>query len=131
DPRWCGFYFDLGHASVDLGENGWKVATNLVLPRLKMVGAKDFTWQPRGPHSWHAEPCPMGQGITPWREFLEILAQSNYHGPISLQQEFTIPGVTDHQGIALSRAAVPQVMASAKTNLDYLKSLLRDTYQQT
>ncbi|MFZ1942438.1 MAG: sugar phosphate isomerase/epimerase family protein [Acidobacteriaceae bacterium] len=131
DPRWCGFYFDLGHASVDLGENGWKVATNLVLPRLKMVGAKDFTWQPRGPHSWHAEPCPMGQGITPWREFLEILAQSNYHGPISLQQEFTIPGVTDHEGIALSRAAVPQVMASAKTNLDYLKSLLRDTYQQT
>jgi sugar phosphate isomerase/epimerase len=131
DPRWCGFYFDLGHASVDLGENGWKVATNLVLPRLKMVGAKDFTWKPRGPHRWHAEPCPMGQGITPWREFLEILAQSNFHGPISLQQEFVISGVTDDQGIALSRAAVPQVMASAKTNLDYLKSLLRDAYQQT
>jgi len=130
DPRWCGFYFDLGHASVDLGENGWKVATNLALPRLKMVGAKDFTWKPRGPHGWHAEPCPMGQGITPWREFLETLAQSNFHGPISLQQEFMIPGVTDDQGIAVSRAAVPQVMASAKTNLDYLKSLLRVAYQQ-
>ena len=131
DPRWCGFYFDLGHASVDLGENGWKVATNLVLSRLKMVGAKDFTWKPRGPHRWHAEPCPMGQGITPWREFLETLAQSNFHGPISLQQEFIIPGVTDDQGIALSRATIPQVMASAKTNLDYLKSLLREAYQPT
>jgi len=130
DPRWCGFYFDLGHASVDLGENGWKVATNLALPRMKMVGAKDFTWKPRGPHGWHAEPCPMGQGITPWREFLETLAQSNFHGPISLQQEFMIPGVTEDQGIAVSRAAVPQVMASAKTNLDYLKSLLRVAYQQ-
>jgi sugar phosphate isomerase/epimerase len=131
NPKWSGYYFDLGHASVDLGENGWKVATNLVVPRLKMVGAKDFTWKSRGPHKWHAEPCPMGQGITPWREFFEILAQSNFRGPISLQQEFTIPGVTDDQGIAVSRAAVPQVMASAKTNLDYLKSLLRDTYGQT
>jgi L-ribulose-5-phosphate 3-epimerase len=128
DPRWSGFYFDLGHASVNLGENGWKVATNLVIPRLKMVSAKDFTWKSRGPHKWHAEPCPMGQGITPWREFLQTLAQSNFDGPISLQQEFIIPGVTDNQGIALSRAVVPQVMASAKTNLDYLKSLLRDAY---
>jgi len=131
DPRWCGFYFDLGHASVDLGEDGWKVATNLVLPRLKMVGAKDFTWKPCGAHKWHAEPCPMGHGITPWREFLDTLAHSNFHGPISLQQEFIIPGVTDDQGIALSRATVPQVMASAKANLDYLKSLLRDDYPQT
>jgi L-ribulose-5-phosphate 3-epimerase len=131
DPRWCGFYFDLGHASVNLGENGWKVAANLVLPRLKMVSAKDFTWKSRGPHRWHAETCPMGQGIAPWGEFLEMLAQSNFHGPISLQQEFTIPGVTDNQGIALSRASVPQVMASANTNLDYLKSLLRDAYRQT
>ncbi len=130
DPRWCGFYFDLGHASVDLGENGWKVATNLVLPRLKMVGAKDFIWKERGPRRWHGETCPMGQGIVPWRQFLHILAQSNFHGPISLQQEFMIPGVTDDQGIAVSRAAVPQVMDSAKTNLDYLKSLLRDAYQQ-
>jgi sugar phosphate isomerase/epimerase len=86
NPKWSGYYFDLGHASVDLGENGWKVATNLVVRRLKMVGAKDFTWKSRGPHKWHAEPCPMGQGITPWREFFEILAQSNFRGPISLQQ---------------------------------------------
>jgi sugar phosphate isomerase/epimerase len=131
DPRWSGFYFDFGHAAVDLGENGWKVATNLVVPRLKMVGAKDFIWKPRGSHSWHAETCPMGQGIVPWREFLQILAQSNFHGPVSLQQEFIIPGVTDDQGIALSRAVVPQVMASAKENLDYLQSLFHDAYEQT
>ncbi|MGO8718583.1 MAG: sugar phosphate isomerase/epimerase family protein [Acidobacteriaceae bacterium] len=130
DPRWCGFYFDLGHAAVDLGENGWKVATNLVIPRLKMVGAKDFVWKQDGSHRWHAEPCPMGQGIVPWRQFLHILAQSNFHGPISLQEEFSIPGVADDQGIAVSRAAVPQVMAAAKVNLDYLKSLLRESYEQ-
>lgn len=130
DPRWCGFYFDLGHAAVDLGENGWKVAANLVIPRLKMVGAKDFVWKQDGPHRWHAKTCPMGQGIVPWRQFLHILAQSHFHGPISLQEEFSIPGVADDQGIAVSRAAVPQVMAAAKVNLDYLKSLLRESYEQ-
>ena len=129
DPRWCGFYFDLGHAAVDLGENGWKVATNLVVPRLKMVGAKDFVWKQVGPHQWHEETCPMGQGIVPWRQFVHLLAQSNFHGPISLQDEYSIPGVADNQGIAVSRAVVPQVMAAAKTNLDCLKSLLREAYQ--
>ncbi len=130
DSRWCGFYFDLGHAAVDLGENGWKVATNLVIPRLKMVSAKDFVWKQAAAHRWHAETCPMGQGIVPWREFLHTLAQSNFHGPISLQQEFSIPSVSDDQGIAVSRAVVPQVMASAKENLDYLKSLLRESYEE-
>jgi L-ribulose-5-phosphate 3-epimerase len=130
DPRWCGFYFDLGNATVSLGGNGWKVATNLVISRLKMVAAKDFTWKKLSPHSWHAETCPMGQGIVPWREFLHTLAQSNFHGPISLQQEFVIPGAADYRGIAVSRAAVPQVMSAAKENLDYLKSLLRECYEK-
>ncbi len=130
DPRWCGFYFDVGHAAIDLGENGWKIATNLVMPRLKMIGAKDFVWKQIGPRRWHAETCPMGQGMIPWREFLHILAQSNFNGPISLQQEFSIPGVADNQGIAVSRAAVPKVMSAAKENLDYLKSLLREAYAE-
>ncbi|MES2221391.1 MAG: sugar phosphate isomerase/epimerase family protein [Acidobacteriota bacterium] len=130
DPRWCGFYFDLGHAAVDLGENGWKIASNLVIPRVKMVGAKDFVWKQVGPHRWHEQTCPMGHGIVPWRQFLQLLAQSNFHGPISLQDEYSIPGVADNQGIAVSRAAAPQVMAAAKANVDYLKSLLREAYPQ-
>jgi sugar phosphate isomerase/epimerase len=128
DPRWCGFFFDLAHASVDMGENGWKVAASIVIPRMKMMGAKDFTWKPRGPHRWHWEAVPIGQGIAPWREFLPILAQSDFHGPVSLQQEYEIPGVSDDQGIAVSRAAVPQVMAAAKRDLDALTSLIREAY---
>jgi hypothetical protein len=59
-----------------------------------------------------------------------LLAQSNFHGPISLQQEYAIPGVADHQGIALSRATVPEVMSAVKENLDYLKSVLREAYEE-
>jgi L-ribulose-5-phosphate 3-epimerase len=130
DPRWCGFYFDLGQATIDGCASGWKIAANLVMPRLKMVAVKDFIWKKIGLHQWHAETCPMGQGMAHWREFLHTLAQSNFHGPISLQQEFAIPGVANNQGIAVSRAAVPQVMSAAKENLDYLKSLLRESYKE-
>jgi L-ribulose-5-phosphate 3-epimerase len=129
NPRWCGFYFDLGQATIDGCASAWKISSTLVIPRLKMVSAKDFVWKAVGPHEWHAETCPMGQGMAPWKEFLQALSQSNFHGPISLQQEFAIPGVADRQGIAVSRAAVPQAMASAKENLDYLKSLLHETYE--
>lgn len=131
DPRWSGFYFDVGHAAIDLGENGWKIATNLVMPRLKMIGAKDFVWKQVSPHHWHAETCPMGKGMVPWRGFLNLLAQSDFHGPISLQQEFSIPGVADDSGIAVSRATTPQVMAAAKEGLDYLKLVLRESYEES
>ena len=39
------------------------------------------------------------------------------------------PGVSDNQGIALSRATLPGVMSAAKRDLDYLKSLLREAYE--
>jgi sugar phosphate isomerase/epimerase len=131
DPRWCGYYFDLGHICVDSGEDEWKIAANLVIPRLKMIAVKDLTWQQGGRRQWEAVTCPLGKGMAPWKEFLSVLAKSDFHGPITLHEEFAIPGVADEQGIALSREAVPQVMAAAKQNLDYLKSVLREAYEGT
>ncbi|MGH9325919.1 MAG: sugar phosphate isomerase/epimerase family protein [Terriglobia bacterium] len=129
DPRWCGFYYDLSSATMEGGVSGWKISADLVMPRLKMVAAKDFTWKKVAPHQWRAELCPVGQGMSHWKTFLQTLARSNFHGPISLQQEQTIPGVTGDQGIALSRAAVPAVMAAIKANLDSLKSLVHEAYE--
>jgi L-ribulose-5-phosphate 3-epimerase len=129
NSRWCGYYFDLCQATMDGGVSGWKIAADLVMPRLKMVAAKDFVWKETGPHQWQAESCPMGQGMSHWKEFVQTLAQWNFHGPVSLQEEFVIPGVADNEGIAVSRAKVPEVMAAAKKNIDYLKSLLRAAYE--
>ena len=47
DPRWCGFYFDLGHCWIDGGASGWEIASHLVIPRLKMMAVKDFRWTER------------------------------------------------------------------------------------
>lgn len=129
DSRWCGYYFDLSQATTEGGVGGWKIAANLVMPRLKMIAVKDFIWRKVGPDGWQAENCPLGQGMSHWKEFLHTVARSNFHGPITLHQEYAIPAVADNQGIALSRAKVPDVMSAAKENLDYLKSLLREAYE--
>lgn len=128
DPRSCGYYFDLSQATTEGGVGGWKIAANLVMPRLKMLAAKDYIWKEVGPHQWEAENCLLGQGMSHWKEFLQTLAQSTFHGPITLHEEYSIPGVSDDQGIALSRAKAPEVMAAAKRDLDYLKSLLHEAY---
>jgi sugar phosphate isomerase/epimerase len=128
DPRRCGYYFDIGNATTDGVESGWEIEAHLVMPRLKMVAIKDFMWKRLGPHDWKIYCCPLGQGMVHWREFMQLLAKANFHGPISLHEEFLIPGYADEQGRAVSRAAVPKVMATAKENLDYLKSLVEEAY---
>jgi sugar phosphate isomerase/epimerase len=128
DPRWSGYYFDLSQATTEGGVGGWKIAANLVMPRLKMIAVKDFIWREVEPHRWEAENCPLGEGMSHWKEFLQTLAQSNFHGPITLHEEYSIPGVSDSQGIAQSRDKVPEVMAAAGKDLDYLKALLRQAY---
>jgi sugar phosphate isomerase/epimerase len=130
DSRRCGYYFDLSQATTEGGVGGWKIAANLVMPRLKMIAAKDFVWKQVGPHRWGAENCPLGQGMSHWKEFLQTLAQSGFHGPITIHEEYSIRGVSDSQGIALSRETAPKVMSAAKTDLDYLKSLIREAYAE-
>lgn len=129
DPKWAGYYFDLLHATAEGGVAGWKIDANLVMPRMKIMSAKDFYWKKTGEHTWRLESCPLGEGMCHWTAFLKTVAQANYHGPITLHMEYSIPGVSGNQGIALSRAKVPQVMAAAKRDLDLLKSLLREAYE--
>ncbi|HET7215012.1 MAG TPA: sugar phosphate isomerase/epimerase family protein [Terriglobia bacterium] len=128
DPQWSGFYYDLCQATIEGGESGWRVSTNLVTPRLKMVAAKDFLWKQSAPHRWHAVVCPMGDGMSRWKEFFQILAKTDFHGPVSYQHEYLIPGYSHPSGIALSRDKVPTVMAAIKKNLDYIKSVIREAY---
>ncbi len=128
DPRWSGYYYDLCQATIEGGESGWRVSTNLVTPRLKMVAAKDFLWKQTRPHQWRAVICPMGQGMSRWKQFFQILAKSDFHGPVSYQHEYLIPGVSHPSGIALSRDKVPAVMSAIKENLDYIKQVIHEAY---
>jgi len=127
DSKWAGYYFDLNHATAEGGVEGWKIATNLVMSRLKMVAVKDFHWE-KTSRGWNGKNCPLGDGMCHWNDFLGTIAEANFHGPISLHLEYEIPGVSNDQGIALSRASEPAVLAAAKRDLDFLKACLQKAY---
>lgn len=129
DPRWVGYYLDLRHAVAEGGVGGWKIATNLVLPRLKMVSVKDFYWEKKGSGEWYTKTCPLGEGMCDWKYLWKAAAQAGFHGPISLHLEYEIPGATTEEGIAISKAKEPDVLAAAQRDLNRLKALLREAYE--
>jgi len=129
DPKWAGYYYDLENAAAEGGAQGWRIAANLVMPRMKMMAVKDFYWKKTPAEGWRETTCPLGEGMCKYQDFLKMAAAGGFHGPISLHVEYQIPGVSDDQGIALSRENVDAVMAAARRDLATLKPLLRAAYE--
>jgi sugar phosphate isomerase/epimerase len=88
DPKWMGYYFDPGHATIEGGLAGWRISLNLVLPRLKMVALKDFYWAKAADGRWRVQWCPMGQGMVDWARVFKTFAAAGYTGPMSLHVEY-------------------------------------------
>jgi L-ribulose-5-phosphate 3-epimerase len=131
DPKYAGYYYDLDNAAMEGGVEGWRIAANLVMPRLKMMGVKDFSWRKTEEKGWQATNCPLGEGMCKYPELLKMVAATGFHGPVSLHMEYEIAGVSNNQGIALSRETDDQVMVAAQRDLETLKSLLRTAYAGT
>ncbi len=120
DPKWVGFYFDPRHATAEGGVGAWKIATNLVLPRLKMIAVKDFYWK-KTTEGWRDMNCPLGQGMVDWKYFFKTVAQAGFQGPISLHIEYEVPGKTraEHE---------ENILATARHDLEFLKARVREAY---
>jgi hypothetical protein len=58
-----------------------------------------------------------------------MLADADFRGPISLHMEYTVPGVSTPEGIALSRGKCDEMMVAAKQNLEILKALVHEAYE--
>lgn len=129
DPRWVGYYFDLRNSTEEGAIGGWKIATNLVMPRLKMVGVKDFYWQ-KTARGWIDKGCPLGEGMCHWEDFYKALAAAKFHGPVTLHLEYETAGVMDEEGVALSRSQADVVMTFAQRDLKVLKRGLLEAYKQ-
>jgi L-ribulose-5-phosphate 3-epimerase len=122
DARWVGFYFDPRHAVAEGGVGAWKIATNLVLPRLKMIAVKDFYWE-KTAKGWRDVNCPLGQGMVDWKYFFKVVAKAGFHGPISLHIEYEVPGKT--------RAAHEEnILAATHRDLEFLKARVREAYRE-
>lgn len=121
DPKWAGYYFDVRHAVVEGGGAGWKIATNLVAPRLKMIAVKDFYWE-KSSKGWRIQNCPLGEGMVDWKQYFKLLRQANFHGPISLHLEYEIAG-------ASAAAKEENTIAAAQRDLEFLKARISEAYQ--
>jgi L-ribulose-5-phosphate 3-epimerase len=121
DPDWAGYYFDVRHAVAEGGVAGWKIATNLVRGRLKMIAVKDFYWEKSLSRGWHEVNCPLGHGMVDWKYYFRALARADFQGPISLHLEYPIPGET-------AGAREENTLSAAQRDLGFLKARLREAY---
>jgi L-ribulose-5-phosphate 3-epimerase len=129
DAKWAGFYYDIENATSEGGYEGWKIGAALAMPRMKMMAVKDLYWEKTESGVWREKLCPLGEGICRLKEFFKMAAVGGFHGPISLHMEYEIPGVSNNQGIALSRDTDDAVLAAAGRNLATLKPLLHEAYE--
>ncbi len=111
DPKWIGFYFDPGHATIEGGLTGWRLSEALVLPRLKMVAVKDFYWAKKN-GAWEPHWCPLGEGMVNWGEVFKVFAAGGFAGPVSLHIEYD----------------APDEMGAIAKDLAYLKGVVGRTY---
>jgi sugar phosphate isomerase/epimerase len=121
DPKWAGYYFDVRHAVCEGGAGGWKIAFNLIAPRLKMIAVKDFYWE-KTSKGWEQTDCPLGEGMVDWKAYFKLLRTVNFQGPISMHLEYKIKGATP--------AAIEEnTLAMAQKDFAYLKARIQEAYQ--
>lgn len=113
EAKWAGYYYDPRHAVAEGGGGSWKAATNLVLPRLKMVALKDFFWK-KTEKGWQIANCPMGEGMVDWAWIGKALKEAHFSGPISLHFEYEIPGTTPQERTRRTLDAAIKDLAFAK-----------------
>jgi sugar phosphate isomerase/epimerase len=97
EPRLMGYDFDTGYAVAHGGPEGFTTLVRMVLPRLKMVTARDCYWNKEG-GAWKLVECPLGEGMVDWPQFFTALANAKFSGPISLQ-----PGYAQKDELAAIR----------------------------
>lgn len=122
DAKWTGYYFDPRHATVEGGDAGWKLALDLVTPRLKMVAIKDFYWE-KTSKGWRIKDCPLGEGMVNWSYFFKALAAANFQGPISIHIEYEIAGQT-------ATEKEDNTLIAAQRELNFVKAKIQEATGQ-
>lgn len=110
DPKWAGYYFDPGHATIEGGLHVWRISLELSLPRLKMVAMKDAYWE-KANGKWRPKWVPLGEGMVDWPEVFRGFAKVGFTGPITLHVEY--PAKDELEAIAQDLAFMRKHVALA------------------
>lgn len=91
DPKVVGAYFDAAHYTIEGGLAGWKVALDLLTPKIALLAIKDHKWvdiagikMPSQERRW----VPVGSGQVHWKHVLPAIRASGYDGWASIHGEY-------------------------------------------
>lgn len=118
-PGLCS-YFDPAHGTLEGANFGWKIGFQRLIGRIGMLAVKDFTWE-KSDDGWRSRWCPLGEGLVKWPEFFDMLAKTDFNGPISVHIEYPISGGTRAEKF-------DNCLAAAQRDTDFVVTHLRRAY---
>jgi sugar phosphate isomerase/epimerase len=124
DPKLVGFHYDVGHATNAGGGGTWINNLRAAGPYIAGVSVKD-SYLERGQEGrdWRPHYTPLGRGNVQLGQFVSILKEINFSGPMEIQAEYPNGGAENAQdNITLPRE---QVLGAMKKDLDVLREALR------
>lgn len=89
DPKLVGINYDIGHATIEGGLGGWIASWRVSGDRVRGIALKDFVWN-KGPRGWREQWTPIGEGMVHWNEFLKMVAESTFGGPVQVHYEYPL-----------------------------------------
>jgi sugar phosphate isomerase/epimerase len=116
--------FDIGHATVEGGLGGWINSTRRLLPMSRGLAVKDFYWEKSPQGRWGVRWCALGGGMVNFQQFLAMVKQSGFRGPVQLHNEYDELGGAD-SGRTKMTISREEFLRIVKKDLAILRGLMK------
>ena len=112
DPKLIGINYDIGHATIEGGLGGWIASYRVAGAHVRGIAVKDYVWNKDARGRWREQWCPLGEGMVHFPEFFQMVAASDFSGPLQVHYEY--PMAKDQ----------PKIYAAMKRDLVTLRGYL-------
>lgn len=92
NPDYVSVNYDIGHATIEGGFGGWIHSARLLAPMMRGVALKDFLWAKNPKGEWRPAWAPAGEGMVNFPQFLAMLKESGFSGPLQVHVEHPAGG---------------------------------------
>jgi len=103
DPARMGVNFDVAHATVEGGLGGWINSFRITGPYVRGIAVKDFVWGKDARGQWDARWVPLGEGMVRWPQFWEMVAKTDFDGPLQIHFEYELGPTREDTYAAMRR----------------------------
>jgi sugar phosphate isomerase/epimerase len=126
DNTAVGVNLDAGHATVEGGLGGWINTTRLMAPVMRGIALKDFRWEKNAKGKWTAHWCAFGEGMVDFKQFLTLVKQGGFEGPVQLHMEYDELGGAD-TGKSNMSISKDEFVKLCKRDLDRCRAVMKET----